>query len=57
MFVFSRPKIHLIETIMLYIVTTFLNYSVSKDVDKVGKFETAGGAVRGSTNSRHLAKP
>ena len=54
--VFSRTKIHLIETIMLSIVTVFLNYSVSENVDKVSEVEIASSTNRGSTNSRHLTK-
>ena len=53
---FSRTKIHLIETIMLSIVTIFLNYSISENVDKVNEVETAGSTIKGSTNSRYLTK-
>jgi hypothetical protein len=48
---------HLIETIVLSIVTAFLNYGISEDVDEISKVEIVGGAIRGSTNNRHLAKP
>ena len=44
---------HLIETIVLSIVTTFPNYSISKNVDKVGKVKTAGSTIRSCTNSRY----
>ena len=53
---FSRTKIYLIETIILSIVTIFLNYSISKNVDKVSKIEIVGSTIRGSTNSRYLTK-
>jgi hypothetical protein len=49
----SRAKVNLIQTIMFHTVTTFLNHSVSENVDKVGEFETSGGAIA-STDSRHL---
>ena len=51
---FSRAKMHLIDAIVLSIVAVLLDYSVSEYVDKVGEIKTAGGAIRGSTNSRHL---
>jgi hypothetical protein len=55
--IFSGTKIHLIDQIMLRAVTAFLNYSISENVDKVGKVEIASSTRGGSTNSRHLAKP
>jgi hypothetical protein len=55
--IFSGTKIHLTDQIMLRAVAVFLNYSVSKNVDKVGEVKTASSARGGSTNSRHLAKP
>ena len=54
---FSRAKMHLIETIILSIVTTLLDYSVSENVDKIGKVKATGSTIRRSTNSRHLRKP
>ena len=54
---FSRAKIYLINAIVLSIVAILLNHSVSKNVDKVSKVKTVGGAIRRSTNSRHLRKP
>jgi hypothetical protein len=42
-----------IRTIVFYTVTTFLDYSVSEDIDKVGEFETTGSTIT-STDSRHL---
>jgi hypothetical protein len=45
--------VNLIHIIMFHIVTIFLNYSVSKDVNKVGEFETSGSTIT-STDSRHL---
>jgi hypothetical protein len=47
---------YLTDTIMLYIVTTFLNHSVSKDINKVGEIKTISSAIRRGTNSRHLRK-
>jgi hypothetical protein len=44
---------NLIYAIMFYIVAIFLNYSVSKNVDKVSEFETSGSAII-STDSRYL---
>jgi uncharacterized membrane protein len=54
--ILSRAKVNLIRTIVFYIVATFLNYSVSEDVDKVDEFETLGSTVT-STDSRHLKNP
>jgi hypothetical protein len=48
---------YLIDQIMLRVVTIFLNYSVSENVDKVGKVKIASRARGESINSRHLAKP
>ena len=48
---------YLTETIVLSTIAAFLNYSVSENVDKIGKVETTGSAIRGSTNSRYLTKP
>jgi hypothetical protein len=48
---------YLTDQIMPRAVAAFLNYSVSENVDEVGKVETASSAGGGSTNSRHLAKP
>jgi hypothetical protein len=44
---------NLIHTVILYTATAFLDYSVSKVIEKVGEFETSGGAIT-STDSRHL---
>jgi hypothetical protein len=44
---------YLIETIVLSIIAAFPNYSISEDVDEVGEFKTAGGAIRRSANSRY----
>ena len=54
---FSRTKVYLIDKAVLCTATAFLNHSVSETVDEVGEIKTAGSASRGSTNSRHLAKP
>ena len=53
---FSRMKMHLIETIVLSTVATFLDHSISENVDKIGKVKATSSAVRRSTNSRHLGK-
>ena len=47
---------HLIETIMLSIVATFLDYSISENIDKISKVKAIDSTIRGSTNSRHLRK-
>jgi hypothetical protein len=47
---------NLIDAVVFYISATFLNYGVSKSVEKVGEVNTAGGAIRGSTDSRYLTK-
>jgi hypothetical protein len=47
---------NLIDVIMFYVSAIFLNYSVSESIEKVGKVNTAGSAIRGSTDSRHLTK-
>jgi uncharacterized membrane protein len=52
----SRTKVNLIRAIVFHIVATFLDYSVSEDVDEVGEFETSGSTVA-STDSRHLKNP
>ena len=44
---------NLINAIMLGTITTFLNYSISEDIDKVGKVETSGSTIT-STDSRYL---
>jgi branched-subunit amino acid permease len=44
---------NLIYTIMFHIVAIFLNYSISKNVDKVGEFETLGSTII-SIDSRYL---
>ena len=54
--IFSRTKMHLIETIMLSIVATFLDYSISENIDKISKVKAIDSTIRGSTNSRHLRK-
>ena len=51
--VFSRTKVNLTHTVMLNITTAFLNYNVSKAVDKVGKVETLGSTIT-SADSRYL---
>jgi hypothetical protein len=38
---------------MFYIVTIFLDYSISKDIDKVGEFEILGSTII-SIDSRYL---
>ena len=47
---------NLVRAIVFYTVAAFLNHSVSENVDKVGEFETSGGAVA-VTDSRHLKSP
>lgn len=54
---FSRTKMYLIETIVLSIVAIFLDYSISKNVDKISKVKAIGSAIRRSINSRYLRKP
>jgi hypothetical protein len=44
------------NTVMFDISTTFLNYGISEGVNEISEFDSAGGAIRGSTNSRHLAE-
>ena len=41
---------------MLSIVTIFLNYSISENVDKVSEVEIVGSTIREGTNSRYLTK-
>jgi hypothetical protein len=48
---------HLTDAIVPSTIAAFLNHSVSEGVDSIGKFEIAGSAIRGSMNSRYLAKP
>ena len=50
---FSRTKVNLTYTVILNTTTTFLDYDVSKVVDKVSKVETSGSTVT-STDNRHL---
>ena len=50
---FSRTKVNLIYMVVLNTTTVFLDYNVSKTVDKVGKVKTSGSAIT-STDSRHL---
>jgi hypothetical protein len=45
------------NTVMFNTSTTFLNHSVSEGVDEISEFDSAGSAIRGSTNSRHLTEP
>ena len=54
---FSGAKMNLADTIVLCIITAFLDHSISEHVDKVGKVKTAGSTIRRSAHSRHLAKP
>ena len=56
MVAFSRTKVNLAHTVVLNTTAAFLDYDVSKAVDKVGKVETSGGAVA-SADSRHLKSP
>ena len=50
---FSRTKVNLIYTIVLRIITIFLDYNVSKGVDRVGEFKTTDSAIT-ITNDGHL---
>jgi len=50
---FSRTKVNLIYTIVLRIITIFLDYNVSKDVDRVSEFKTTDSAIM-ITNNRYL---
>ena len=50
---FSRTKVNLIYTIVLRTIAIFLDYNVSKGVDRVGEFKTAGSAIT-ITNDGHL---
>jgi uncharacterized membrane protein len=52
----SRAKMNLIDAVVFHTSAIFLNYGVSEGVEKVGEIDTASGTVRGSTDSRHLAK-
>jgi hypothetical protein len=45
------------NTVVFDTSTAFLNHGVSEGVDEISEFDSAGGAVGGSTNSRHLAEP
>jgi hypothetical protein len=47
---------NLVDAVVFHISAIFLNHSVSESVEEVGEVDTIGGAVRGSTDSRHLAK-
>jgi hypothetical protein len=47
---------NLIDAVVFHTSATFLNHGVSESVEKVGEVDTAGGAIRGSTDSRHLTK-
>jgi hypothetical protein len=44
------------NTVVFDISTTSLNHGVSEGVDEISEIDSAGGAVRGSTNSRYLAE-
>jgi hypothetical protein len=48
--------VNLAYAVVFRIATAFLNHSISKVVEEVGEFETAGSAVT-STDSRHLKNP
>jgi hypothetical protein len=52
----SRAKMNLTDAVVFHTSAAFLNHGVSESVEKVGEVDTAGGAVGGSTDSRHLAK-
>jgi hypothetical protein len=45
------------NTVVFDTSTAFLNHDISEGVDEISEVDSAGGAVRGSTNSRHLAEP
>jgi hypothetical protein len=47
---------NLIDTVVFYISTTFLNYSISESIKEVGEVNIAGSTIRGSMDSRHLIK-
>ena len=51
--VFSQTKVNLIHTIILRTITIFLDYNVSKDVDRVSEFKTTDSAIM-ITNNRYL---
>jgi hypothetical protein len=45
------------NTVVFNTSTAFLNHGVSEGVDEISEIDLADGAVRGSTNSRHLTEP
>jgi hypothetical protein len=47
---------NLTDAVVFHISTIFLNYSISESVEEVGEVDTAGGTIRGSTDSRYLTK-